>query len=113
MCEASRQVMRSITFADPIDLGSIVPDVQVQVQVKIKYYAGVAELADALDLGSSVPDVQVQVLSPAPKIPRWLCVISVFFVVTNLMQILSISQKWIVLRSNNYSMYMDNLFLYS
>ena len=28
-------------------------------------YAGVAELADALDLGSSVPDVQVQVLSPA------------------------------------------------
>ncbi len=28
--------------------------------------AGVAELADALDLGSSVPDVQVQVLSPAP-----------------------------------------------
>ena len=25
-----------------------------------------AELADALDLGSSVPDVQVQVLSPAP-----------------------------------------------
>ena len=24
-----------------------------------------AELADALDLGSSVPDVQVQVLSPA------------------------------------------------
>ena len=32
-------------------------------------YAGVAELADALDLGSSVPDVQVQVLSPAPKYP--------------------------------------------
>ena len=30
-------------------------------------YAGVAELADALDLGSSVPDVQVQVLSPAPN----------------------------------------------
>ena len=30
--------------------------------------AGVAELADALDLGSSVPDVQVQLLSPAPKI---------------------------------------------
>ena len=28
--------------------------------------AGVAELADALDLGSSVPDVQVQLLSPAP-----------------------------------------------
>ena len=28
-------------------------------------FAGVAELADALDLGSSVPDVQVQVLSPA------------------------------------------------
>ena len=28
-------------------------------------YADVAELADALDLGSSVPDVQVQVLSPA------------------------------------------------
>ncbi len=28
-------------------------------------YAGVAELADALDLGSSVPDVQVQLLSPA------------------------------------------------
>ena len=28
-------------------------------------HAGVAELADALDLGSSVPDVQVQVLSPA------------------------------------------------
>ena len=26
-----------------------------------------AELADALDLGSSVPDVQVQVLSPALK----------------------------------------------
>ena len=25
-----------------------------------------AELADALDLGSSVPDVQVQVLLPAP-----------------------------------------------
>ena len=30
-------------------------------------YAGMAELADALDLGSSVPDVQVQVLSPAPN----------------------------------------------
>ena len=30
-------------------------------------YAGVAELADAPDLGSGVPDVQVQVLSPAPK----------------------------------------------
>ena len=30
-----------------------------------KWFAGVAELADALDLGSSVPDVQVQVLSPA------------------------------------------------
>ena len=30
-----------------------------------KWLAGVAELADALDLGSSVPDVQVQVLSPA------------------------------------------------
>ena len=28
-------------------------------------YAGMAELADALDLGSSVPDVQVQVLLPA------------------------------------------------
>ena len=28
--------------------------------------AGMAELADALDLGSSVPDVQVQVLLPAP-----------------------------------------------
>ena len=28
-------------------------------------YAGVAELADAPDLGSGVPDVQVQVLSPA------------------------------------------------
>ena len=27
--------------------------------------ADMAELADALDLGSSVPDVQVQVLSPA------------------------------------------------
>ena len=32
-----------------------------------KWFAGVAELADALDLGSSVPDVQVQVLSPAPE----------------------------------------------
>ena len=32
-----------------------------------KWFAGVAELADALDLGSSVPDVQVQVLSSAPK----------------------------------------------
>ena len=29
--------------------------------------AGVAELADAPDLGSGVPDVQVQVLSPALK----------------------------------------------
>ena len=29
--------------------------------------AGVAELADAPDLGSGVPDVQVQVLSPAGK----------------------------------------------
>ena len=29
-------------------------------------FAGVAELADAPDLGSGVPDVQVQVLSPAP-----------------------------------------------
>ena len=28
-------------------------------------FAGMAELADALDLGSSVPDVQVQVLLPA------------------------------------------------
>ena len=28
-------------------------------------YAGVAELADAPDLGSGVPDVQVQVLSSA------------------------------------------------
>ena len=33
--------------------------------VSANKYAGVAELADALDLGSSVPDVQVQVLSPA------------------------------------------------
>ena len=31
----------------------------------IQDYADVAELADALDLGSSVPDVQVQVLSSA------------------------------------------------
>ena len=30
------------------------------------FFAGVAELADAPDLGSGVPDVQVQVLSPAP-----------------------------------------------
>ena len=30
-------------------------------------YADVAELADAPDLGSGVPDVQVQVLSPAVK----------------------------------------------
>ncbi len=30
-------------------------------------HADVAELADALDLGSSVPDVQVQVLSSALK----------------------------------------------
>ena len=28
-------------------------------------YAGMAELADAPDLGSGVPDVQVQVLLPA------------------------------------------------
>ncbi len=32
-------------------------------------YAGVAELADAPDLGSGVPDVQVQVLSPALEKP--------------------------------------------
>ena len=31
----------------------------------ILYFADVAELADALDLGSSVPDVQVQVLLSA------------------------------------------------
>ena len=31
------------------------------------FFAGVAELADAPDLGSGVPDVQVQVLSPAPN----------------------------------------------
>ena len=30
-------------------------------------HAGVAELADAPDLGSGVPDVQVQLLSPAPN----------------------------------------------
>ena len=30
------------------------------------WYAGMAELADAPDLGSGVPDVQVQVLLPAP-----------------------------------------------
>ena len=35
--------------------------------ISIVAYADVAELADALDLGSSVPDVQVQVLSSAPK----------------------------------------------
>ena len=29
-------------------------------------FAGMAELADAPDLGSGVPDVQVQVLLPAP-----------------------------------------------
>ena len=29
------------------------------------FFAGVAELADAPDLGSGVPDVQVQVLLPA------------------------------------------------
>ncbi len=34
--------------------------------ISIVAYADVAELADALDLGSSVPDVQVQVLSSAP-----------------------------------------------
>ena len=33
----------------------------------MKFYADVAELADAPDLGSGVPDVQVQVLSGAPK----------------------------------------------
>ena len=33
----------------------------------ILYFADVAELADALDLGSSVPDVQVQVLLSALK----------------------------------------------
>ena len=32
---------------------------------EIMPYADVAELADAPDLGSGVPDVQVQVLSPA------------------------------------------------
>ena len=31
----------------------------------VETYADVAELADAPDLGSGVPDVQVQVLSPA------------------------------------------------
>ena len=31
----------------------------------VSHNADVAELADALDLGSSVPDVQVQVLSSA------------------------------------------------
>ena len=31
-------------------------------------HAGMAELADAPDLGSGVPDVQVQVLLPAPKL---------------------------------------------
>ncbi len=33
-----------------------------------KQYAGMAELADAPDLGSGVPDVQVQVLLPAPTL---------------------------------------------
>ena len=33
--------------------------------IKRLMQAGVAELADAPDLGSGVPDVQVQVLSPA------------------------------------------------
>ena len=33
--------------------------------LKSDILAGVAELADAPDLGSGVPDVQVQVLSPA------------------------------------------------
>ena len=32
---------------------------------KYDFYADVVELADTLDLGSSVPDVQVQVLSSA------------------------------------------------
>ena len=34
--------------------------------------ADVAELADAPDLGSGVPDVQVQVLSSAPPYEKWL-----------------------------------------
>ena len=37
-------------------------------------YAGVAELADAPDLGSGVPDVQVQVLSPALELGMGLLV---------------------------------------
>ena len=36
-----------------------------------KSIAGVAELADAPDLGSGVPDVQVQVLSPAFFTEKW------------------------------------------
>ena len=35
-------------------------------------FADVAELADAPDLGSGVPDVQVQVLSSAPPYEKWL-----------------------------------------
>ena len=35
-------------------------------RIIVKQYAGMAELADAPDLGSGVPDVQVQVLLPAP-----------------------------------------------
>ena len=40
-------------------------NVKSRLNKKTKY-AGVVELADTPDLGSGVPDVQVQVLSPAP-----------------------------------------------
>ena len=46
------------------DLSDISAEKQINISPQ---HADVAELADALDLGSSVPDVQVQVLSSAPN----------------------------------------------
>ena len=43
--------------------------------------AGMAELADALDLGSSVPDVQVQLLLPAPLVNQRNFLRSSFFII--------------------------------
>ena len=41
---------------------------KILYRIKVIYFADMAELADALDLGSSVPDVQVQVLLSAVQL---------------------------------------------
>ena len=55
--------------------------------------AGMAELADALDLGSSVPDVQVQVLLPAWNLRAKNVEKSMFLALFSLLEIEKVAKR--------------------